>query len=129
MKQTSPEVLIAEAGTLDVEKVVASCPSLKHIIWVTKAGSEHMDWNEVPEGIGGRLGVSVWKDLIEEHGSNSEVPPYDKDAEEVPPVTTFWPAAVGKFEQVEYSSKVRFQITRFFRPLSHPRTSSLLSLG
>ena len=106
IKRTSPEVLIAEAGTLDLQSVASSCPSLKHIIWVTKAGSEHMDWNEVPEGIGGGLGVSVWKDLIDDHEAISEVPPYEKDAEEVRPLTTFWPVADGKFEQVEYSSKV-----------------------
>lgn len=64
-----------------------------------------MDWNEVPEGIGGSLGVSVWKDLIDEHETTSEVPVHDKDSE-VGPLTTFWPTGEGKFELIEYSSKV-----------------------
>ena len=80
LRKTSPDVLIAGAGTIPLTEVAHSCPQLKHVIWVVQQGSRHLDWNEVPEGFGGKVGVSVWHELIEEKKSSIEGDlPYDVD--------------------------------------------------
>ena len=67
----------------------------------------HMDWNEVPEGIGGKLDVTTWADLIKEKraGSTHAVLHLDKDNEALP-VYAFWPTKSGSYELIEYSQKV-----------------------
>jgi hypothetical protein len=88
--------------------VVQSCPSFSHVIWVAKHGNMHMDWNEVPEGIGGKLEVSTWHDLVDEtKGSvSSEVPASEKGSS-TKRLITFWPGKKGDVgETVELTSGV-----------------------
>ena len=47
---------------------------LKQVIWVVARTSRHMDWHEVPEGEGGKAGVAVWHEIIDEASSSSELP-------------------------------------------------------
>ena len=106
------DTLIAEAGSVALETLLSKNKSVRRVIWVTKSGSSHLDWNEVPEGAGGKLDVSTWHDLVEEHkaGTSNEVPPLDKD-NEAPPVYAFWPTKAGTYDLVEYSQQVsRFEI-------------------
>jgi len=102
------DTLIAEAGTVALESVLKHNKSLKRIIWVAKAGNKHLDWNEVPEGVGGKLDVTTWHDLVDEKKSvvSSEVPPLDIDNETLP-VYAFWPTKSGNYELIEYAQKVR----------------------
>lgn len=102
------DTLIAEAGTVALESVLKRNKSLKRVIWVAKAGSKHLDWNEVPEGVGGKVDVTTWHDLVEENkaGSSNEVPPLDKD-NDATPVYAFWPTKSGNYEIIEYAQKVR----------------------
>ena len=102
--KASPDVLITEAGTLDIESVARGSSSLKEVLLVTKTGSEHMDWSE-PGGKNGKTKVAVWKDLVVDSSASTEVPASEKDSE-VAPLSTFWPTPNGKFEIVEYTSKV-----------------------
>jgi acyl-CoA synthetase (AMP-forming)/AMP-acid ligase II len=78
--RAQPDVLIAEAGTLQLHPVLAECQNLKQVIWVTKAGNKHMDFTETPQDVGGKVKISTWRDLIEEHKSlvNSEISPVEK---------------------------------------------------
>ncbi|KAK5937221.1 hypothetical protein PMZ80_010521 [Knufia obscura] len=105
------DTLVAEAGTISLDRVLQRNKSLKRIIWVAKAGNKHLDWNEVPEGIGGKLDVVTWQDLVEEKkaGSSNEVPPLEKD--EALPVYAFWPTKSGNYELIEYTQKVRTDLT------------------
>lgn len=64
-------MLIAGAGTIPLAEVVRGYPGLKHVIWVVQRGSRHLDWNEIPEGFGGKVGVSVWHELVEEKKSST----------------------------------------------------------
>ena len=106
LSKTSPDLLIAQAGTVDLQSTLSSSPSLKQVIWVTQPGSQHMDWNEVPEGSGSEIGVSVWQDLIDKTATStsSEVLPVDNDTR-VSPVSTFWPSDDGSYELVEFTSE------------------------
>lgn len=101
------DTLIAEAGSVALETLLSKNKSVRRVIWVTKSGSSHLDWNEVPEGAGGKLDVSTWHDLIEEQkaGASNEVPPLDKD-NAAPSVYALWPTKAGKYDLVEYSQQV-----------------------
>jgi hypothetical protein len=80
LQEVQPDVLIAEAGTLDVEPALSGCKNLSEVIWATKAGNEHMDFAETSEDVEGNVKISTWHELIEEHKSsaNSEVPLVEK---------------------------------------------------
>lgn len=114
LSEVRPDFLIAEAGALEVDSVVAACPSLRHVIWVAKEGNRHMDWNVVPEGTGGKVEVVVWHELIDERKTltSSEVLPVNTESS-VRPLSTFWPANEGVGQLVEYSSEVSIGRTIF----------------
>ena len=108
LQRAGADFVIAEAGALELASIVESCPKLTHIIWVAKSGSRHMDWAEVPEGIGGKIEVATWQDLVEEGKSpdTAELPVSEKGSP-TSPLVMFWPSSktdVG--EMVELSSQV-----------------------
>ncbi|KKY18365.1 hypothetical protein UCRPC4_g04982 [Phaeomoniella chlamydospora] len=99
------DVLIAEAGTVELGLVTKSCPELSNVIWVAKYGSRHMDWNEVPEGVGSKLDVCVWHELFDEKKGivSSELPPFEKDST-VQPLVLF-SEGTGNLKLIEYTSE------------------------
>lgn len=107
LAHTDFDTLVAEAGTVALDELLAKHKSVRRIIWVTKAGSSHLDWDEVPEGIGGSVEVNTWSTLIEEkkQSISNEVPEVDKDSEALP-VYAFWQNKAGKHDLVEYTQKV-----------------------
>ncbi|KAI9789504.1 MAG: hypothetical protein M1835_001626 [Candelina submexicana] len=76
LQLTKPEFLIAAAGALPLAEVAQGYHGLKQIMWVVKGGNRQMDWNEVPEGIGGKIEVSVWHEVIDSRkdAGPSEIP-------------------------------------------------------
>lgn len=90
-----------------------------------------MEWNEVPEGIGGRVGISVWHDIVDE---KKEVVgaqlPANAQGDVVPGITTFWATKedlVGqmtefsqKVESTKVSHSAPFLIAPFLRIWSLP---------
>ena len=66
LQEAQAELLIAEAGALSLPAAKKGNTHLSSVIWVAKHGSRHMDWNEVPEGIGGELEVAVWHELVQD---------------------------------------------------------------
>ena len=108
LRQAQPAFLVAEAGSVELSPVVSACPVLSHVIWVVQHGSRHMDWNEVPEGIGGRVEVSVWHELVDEKKSSvgPDLPESEPDSS-VGPLATFWSTEDGSGKLVEYTSEVR----------------------
>lgn len=98
--------MIAEAGTLDLDSLHSANKALTNVIWVTKAGSEHMAWSDdAPSG----FIVNSWHDLVEKNKrtATSEVLPLDKDSQ-VPPVSIFCPGANGTYDLVKYTSEVSY---------------------
>ena len=105
LSQASPDALIAEAGTLDLSSLIASCPSLKHVILVSRAGTNNMDWSETSDEISKKLKVTTWTDIVKPETASEEVPALDKDSA-VGTVSTFWPTPDQKYTLVEYTQKV-----------------------
>ena len=66
-----------------------------------------MDWNEVPEGIGGEIDVAVWHELIQDKSGSigSELPPPDPKSQP-PSLTTLWSTSPESSELIEYKPSV-----------------------
>ena len=107
------DTLVAEAGSISLERLLSKNKSVRRIVWVTKQGSKHLDWNEVPEGIGGKIDVTTWNDLIEEKKAtiSKDVPALEAE-NEPPSIYAFWPNKAGKYEMTEYTQKVSDPISR-----------------
>ena len=112
LSRSNASILIAAAGTLSLKDVLNFSSGLKQVIWVVEKTSRHMDWNEVPEGVGGNPEITVWHDIIEEKASGSDLPPETPDG--VPPniITVHRRSRSGieDLEIVEFTQKVRFRI-------------------
>ncbi|KAM5471992.1 hypothetical protein MauCBS54593_003399 [Microsporum audouinii] len=105
LQEAKADLLIAEAGAVEVTSLLSLCPALRHGIWVAQEGSRHMDWNEVPEGAGSKIEVATWHELInEKEGSiGPEVPEWDVKTS-TPSLATLCPSKNGLGSFVEYSS-------------------------
>jgi hypothetical protein len=104
LAKTSADHVIAEAGVLDLDGLHSANKALNNVIWVSKAGSQHMDWSrDAPAG----FTVNSWHDLVEKNNrsATSEVLPLDKDSQ-VPPVSIFCPATNRTYDLVKYTSEV-----------------------
>lgn len=81
---------------------------LAQVIWVVESSSRHMDWSEVPDGIGGRVDVWVWHEVVQDHRAetSSELPGRDLNLEPGN-VTTIWQDGhVKPSEIVEFTQRV-----------------------
>lgn len=68
-----------------------------------------MEWDEIPEGIGGRVGISVWHEIVDEKkGAVGAQLPANAQGEVVPGLTTFWATNEDPVGQMtEFSQKVK----------------------
>ncbi|BCS28808.1 uncharacterized protein APUU_70378S [Aspergillus puulaauensis] len=91
LQKAQADTLIAEAGGVDLAQVAAKNKQLSHVVWVAKIGSRHMDWNDVPKEVEGRLDVAVWHELVDEKKelTGLEVPEWDPNSQS-PPLSTLW---------------------------------------
>ncbi|KAF1925047.1 uncharacterized protein M421DRAFT_71067 [Didymella exigua CBS 183.55] len=96
--------LVAQAGSVPLADVTRSVPSLRHVVWTVEKTSRHMGWSDVPEGIGGKLDVSVWHELVQDSRHSDAVLP--SDGAKAPGVVFLWQEAVGKpAEMVEFTQQ------------------------
>jgi AMP-binding enzyme len=108
LRETKADVLIAEAGCLPLQEVAKRHTSLKQVIWVVEKTSRHMDWTEVPKDIGGKIDVSVWHQLIQDHQdiSTSDMP--NLKSEDLGKIVTVCADKPGSKERiVEFTQNVR----------------------
>lgn len=108
LSRSGASILIAAAGTVSLKDVLRLSSGLKQVIWVVEKTSRHMDWNEVPEGVGGSPEITVWHDIIEEKGSTSDLPPEIPDRI-LPNIVTVHKRSKSENEEleiVEFTQKV-----------------------
>ncbi|KAJ6197904.1 hypothetical protein J3E72DRAFT_216065 [Bipolaris maydis] len=102
--QTGADALIAEAGSVPLSDVSQAVSGLRSIVWTVEKTSRHMDWSEVPEGIGGKVDVAVWHELVQEHKNSAA--PLPTTSEKAPGIVFLWQEAPGKpAEIVEFTQQ------------------------
>ncbi len=68
LREYNADCLVAAAGSVSLEKVLSQYSGLQQVVWVAERSSRHMEWNQVPEGVGGKAEIAVWHEIIEEKG-------------------------------------------------------------
>lgn len=110
LSTANADILITAAGSVPLQELLEQHPGLKQVIWVVERTSRHMDWNEVPEGVGGNAEIAVWHDIIEERRSSvSSDLPADTAGRAPTNIITFSKIASNhsaSFEVIELSQQV-----------------------
>ena len=83
---------------------------LKQVIWVVARTSRHMDWHEIPEGEGGKTGVAVWHEIIDETSGSTELPTHIPKDAPPPPVVMVSQIPAKGHKVVEISQGVSYLI-------------------
>jgi acyl-CoA synthetase (AMP-forming)/AMP-acid ligase II len=96
--RTGADSLIAEAGSIPLHDVSKGVSGLRQVIWTVEKTSRHMDWNEVPEGIGGKIDVSVWHQLVQDQKNGS--PQLPSDNEKAANVVFLWQEGTSKSAEI-----------------------------
>lgn len=101
LRRSAVDTVVSLPGSFPFDAVVKSYPSLRQVIWVVDEGNRHMDWNEVPKGMGGSVNVSTWQDIVQDSPADAgeELPPL-QDQAEPRDITVFWPAKPGVMEEM-----------------------------
>lgn len=101
LRRSAADTVVTVPGAFPFDSVVKNYPSLRQLIWVVDEGSKHLDWNEVPKGIGGRVNVSTWQDIIQEQPQEAgkELPPLEGQ-KEPRDITVFWESQPGVMEEM-----------------------------
>ncbi|KAL8711487.1 MAG: hypothetical protein Q9220_004145 [cf. Caloplaca sp. 1 TL-2023] len=138
LKAANADTLILPAGSVALQGLLEQQPGLKQVIWVVERTSRHMDWNEVPEGVGGNADIAVWHDIIEERKSSvSADPPSNSDGKAPTNLIAILEKAADKsngFDVVEFTQEnlaaaVAAQISALPRPHRFTPADLLLSLA
>ena len=101
LRRSAADTVITAPGSFPFDTVMKSYPSLRQLIWVVDEGSKHMDWNEVPQGTGGKVNVSTWQEVVTEYpvDAGKELPSVE-DQKEPRDVTIFWQSKPGTPEEM-----------------------------
>lgn len=111
LREAGADLLVAEAGAVDISVQCREDAKLQNVIWVPRDGGEHIDWSEHPDGLDVKVSVSDWRQLVlSKKGTvGSELPASGPDVL-VHPLTTVWSTtAASRGTFVEYTQGVRFQ--------------------
>ncbi|KAI1497558.1 hypothetical protein F5X99DRAFT_396458 [Biscogniauxia marginata] len=101
LQRSNADTVVTAPGAFPFDSVVHSYPALRQLIWVVDEGSKHMDWNEVPKGMGGSINVSTWQDILNDNPvtAGTELPAPDSNAE-IKDVVIFWQSQPGTLEEM-----------------------------
>jgi acyl-CoA synthetase (AMP-forming)/AMP-acid ligase II len=104
LRQTGADTLIAQAGSVPLSEVGKGVPGLRRVVWNVAKSSRHMEWSEVPEGIGGSIDVTVWHELLQDANNGDAVLP--TSTSKAPNVVFLWQEAVSKpAEIIEFTQQ------------------------
>ncbi|XWW95622.1 hypothetical protein V2A60_003588 [Cordyceps javanica] len=95
LRRSAVDTVITATGEFPFDAVVKAYQGLRQLIWVVDQGSAHMDWNEVPEGIGSSVSVATWQDIVRDAPADAgrELPAAATDTgadAAVGDLVTFW---------------------------------------
>lgn len=118
LNRTQANVLVAAAGTIPIKELSKNYSGLKQVVWVVERLSRHMDWNEIPEGFGGKADVLAWHDIVDQKESDSSEVPADVTGSKQPSIVTVSQShgsGIDDYEIVEFTSEVGFKMQMVFR--------------
>ncbi len=109
LRRSAADTVVTVPGAFPFDSVVKSYPALRQLVWVVDEGSKHMDWNEVPKGMGGSVNVSTWQEIVHEQPQEAgkELPPLEGQ-KEPRDITVFWESKPSVMEEM-----VRFTAANF----------------
>ncbi|ORY71632.1 uncharacterized protein BCR38DRAFT_331130 [Pseudomassariella vexata] len=101
LQRSGADTVVTAPGAFPFDIVVKSYPALKQLIWVVDEGSKHLDWNEVPKGVGGSVNVSTWQDILNDVpvAAGTDLLSYD-ESKEPNDVVIFWKTKPGNLEEM-----------------------------
>ncbi|OIW30298.1 hypothetical protein CONLIGDRAFT_661657 [Coniochaeta ligniaria NRRL 30616] len=101
LRRSAADTVVTVPGAFPFDSVVKSYPALRQLVWVVDEGSKHMDWNEVPKGMGGSVNVSTWQEIVHEQPQDAgkELPPLEGQ-KEPRDITVFWESKPGVMEEM-----------------------------
>ncbi|CAJ2507383.1 Uu.00g085690.m01.CDS01 [Anthostomella pinea] len=101
LQRSGADTVVTAPGAFPFDSAVKSCPALRQLIWVVDEGSNHLDWNEVPKGMGGSVNVSTWQEIVNDNPltAGTELPAADSKAE-VKDVIIFWQSEPSTLEEM-----------------------------
>ncbi|KAL8963437.1 MAG: hypothetical protein Q9183_005010 [Haloplaca sp. 2 TL-2023] len=135
LQAANADTLIAAAGSVPLQELLNDAPALKQVVWVVERTSRHVDWNEVPSGVGGKTEIAVWHDVVEDRKpSVSTDLPSEKEPKSVVAVLTAKMSKGEEIELVEYTQQnltaaIAAQISVLSRPQRLSPSDLLLSLS
>jgi len=124
--RTRADALIAAAGSVPLADATRGAPAVRQVIWTVEKESRHMDWSEIPEGIGGNVDVAVWHELVHDHSASAPTLPTTND--KAPGVVFLWqgaadrPTEIVEFTQQNLAAAIGSLITSL--PLAHRLNAS-----
>lgn len=106
LRESGPDCLVAAAGALPLEGLLQQYPNIRQVIWVAERSSRHMDWNEVPEGVGGKADIGVWHEIVgENRDSASSDLPSDTEPSSPKAVIISKESSSEKYGAIEFTQK------------------------
>ncbi|KAL2760707.1 hypothetical protein ACRALDRAFT_2096339 [Sodiomyces alcalophilus JCM 7366] len=101
LRRSAVDTVVTAPGAFPFDTVVKSYPSIRQLIWVADEGNRHMDWNEVPQGMGGSINVATWQDIVQEAppAAGTELPA-PAEQQEAPDVVIFSQGKPGSVEEM-----------------------------
>ncbi|EMR72526.1 putative amp-dependent synthetase ligase protein [Eutypa lata UCREL1] len=101
LQRSGADTVVTAPGAFPFDSVVKSYPALRHLIWVVDEGSQHLDWNEIPKGMGGSVNVSTWQDILQDNPPTAAAElPEPGDKSEIKDVIFFWQYKPGTLEEM-----------------------------
>ncbi|KAL8932162.1 MAG: hypothetical protein Q9211_006487 [Gyalolechia sp. 1 TL-2023] len=138
LRAANADVLVTAAGSIPLQGLLKQYPGIRQVVWVVEGTSRHMDWNEVPEGVGGKAEIAVWHDIIEEKrpsvstelpADNPEKAPTNVIVISNNPSNRSTGFEVIEFTQQNIAASVSAQISALPRPHRFKPSDLLISLA
>ncbi|ROT39256.1 hypothetical protein SODALDRAFT_310623 [Sodiomyces alkalinus F11] len=101
LRRSAADTVVTAPGAFPFNVVVESYPALRQLVWVADEGNRHMDWNEVPQGMGGSVNVATWQDIVQEApvAAGTELPPA-AGQQEAQDIIIFWQGKPGSVDEM-----------------------------
>ncbi|KAJ2891910.1 AMP-dependent synthetase/ligase [Zalerion maritima] len=100
LRRSAADTVVTAPGSFPFDSVVQAYPALRQLIWVVDEGNKHLDWNEVPKGMGSSVNVSTWSDILCDSPADAKTAVPERSDKQPKPIVTFWAYKSGETEEM-----------------------------